>query len=156
MAAGKGECPAAVTFAGALPRTPRLCGGHQRDIAPLDSLFRLRAGKWVLLYDDIAIFGGKYTMNKPEFVALVAEKAGTSRKDADIAIDAVLSAIEDVLTVGDKLSLPKFGTFEVRHRAARKGHDVRTGEPTDIPACWVPVFRPNAQLKGKVNHNAAG
>ncbi len=95
-------------------------------------------------------------MRKADFIALVAEKAGSSKKDADIAVDAVLAAIEEVLTAGDKLSLPGFGTFEVRDRAARKGHDIRTGEPTDIAACRVPVFRPNAQLKEKVNNNAVG
>ena len=95
-------------------------------------------------------------MRKADFIALVAEKAGTTKKDADIAVDAILSAISDVLAADDKLSLPGFGSFEVRERAARKGYDVRTGEPTDIPACRVPVFRPSAQLKESVNTHAAG
>lgn len=95
-------------------------------------------------------------MKKAEFIALVADKAGISKKDADTAADAVFAAIEEVLASGDKLSLPGFGTFEVRERAARMGHNIRTGEPTEIAACKVPAFRPNAQLKGKVNDNAAG
>ena len=36
-------------------------------------------------------------MRKADFIALVAEKAGTTKKDADIAVDAILSAISDVL-----------------------------------------------------------
>ncbi len=95
-------------------------------------------------------------MKKADFIALVAEKAEISKKDADTAVDAVFSAIEEILAEGDKLSLPGFGTFEVRERAARMGHNIRTGEPTEIPACKVPAFKPNAQLKGKVNGDAAG
>lgn len=95
-------------------------------------------------------------MRKADFVALVAEKAGITKKDAAVTVDAVFDAIGDVLAEGDKLSVPGFGTFETRERAARKGRDIHTGEPTDIAACVVPVFRPNAQLKGRVNENAAG
>lgn len=95
-------------------------------------------------------------MKKADFIALVAEKAGSSKKDADIAVEAVFTVLGDVLAAGDKLSLPGFGTFEVRERAARMGHNIRTGEATEIAACKVPAFRPNAQLKGKVNGDAAG
>lgn len=95
-------------------------------------------------------------MRKADFVELVAEKADFSKKDAAVAVTAVLSAIEDVLAAGDKLSFAGFGSFEVRQRNARKGRDIHTGEPTDIPACRVPVFHPNAQLKEKVNQNAIG
>ena len=95
-------------------------------------------------------------MRKPDFIELVAEKAGTTKKDADIALDAVLAALEEVLAADDKLTLPGFGTFEVRERAARKGHDIHTGLPTEIAACRVPVFRPSAQLKEKENQDAAG
>lgn len=95
-------------------------------------------------------------MRKADFIELVAQKSGMTKKDVDIAVDAFCAVVGDLLADGDKLSLPGFGTFEVRERAARKGRNIHTGEATDIPACRVPLFRPNTQLKGRVNGNAAG
>ena len=58
-------------------------------------------------------------MKKSEFVALVAEKAGLSKKDTEKTIDAVFETISDVIASGDKLQISGFGTFETRQRAAR-------------------------------------
>ena len=65
-------------------------------------------------------------MKKSEFVAVVAEKAGLTKKDAEKAMDAVFETVGDVLASGDKLQVSGFGTFETRTRAARTGHNPRT------------------------------
>ena len=67
-------------------------------------------------------------MTKTELMNAVAEKAGFSKKDADKAVSAVLEAITDALTSGEKVQLVGFGTFEVRDRAAREGKNPATGE----------------------------
>lgn len=90
-------------------------------------------------------------MKKAEFIALVAEKGGMTKKDAGAAVEAVFEALEDALVAGEKLTLPGFGTFEVCERAARKGRSLATNAPVEIPASKAPVFRPNPQLKSKVN-----
>ena len=43
-----------------------------------------------------------------------------------------------------------FGTFEVRHRAARKGRNPQTGDEIEIPASEVPAFKPGKALKEAV------
>ena len=74
-------------------------------------------------------------MKKSEFVALVAEKAGLSKKDTEKTIDAVFETISDVIASGDKLQISGFGTFETIQRAARTGHNPRTGEEIANDAC---------------------
>ena len=71
-------------------------------------------------------------VNKTELVAIVSEKAGLSKKDADAAISATISAITDALKKDDKVALVGFGTFEVRARAARMGKNPQTGEAIKI------------------------
>ena len=61
-------------------------------------------------------------MNKTEFVAAVAEAAGTSKKDAENIINATLAQIEKVLVAGDKVQFVGFGTFETRERGERRIH----------------------------------
>lgn len=89
-------------------------------------------------------------MKKNELVALVAEQTGLSKKDMEKTVDVLLSAIVDALAAGDKVQMSGFGSFEPRVRAARTGHDPRTGEKIVIPQAVVPVFKPSKNLKDKV------
>lgn len=90
-------------------------------------------------------------MNKTELIAAVAETAELSKKDAEKALNAVVSAITDAMAEGDKVQLVGFGTFEVRAREARKGKNPKSGEEIDIPACKVPAFKAGKGLKDAVN-----
>lgn len=90
-------------------------------------------------------------MNKTELVAMIADKAELTKKDAESALNAVVDSIKETLAKGDKVSLIGFGTFEVRDRAEREGKNPRTKEIIKIAACKVPAFKPGKALKDKVN-----
>ena len=83
-------------------------------------------------------------MNKTELIAAVAEEAEMTKKDAEKAVKAAL-------VQGDKVQLIGFGTFEVRERGARVGHNPSTQKEIKIPASKAPAFRVSKQLKEKVN-----
>ena len=80
----------------------------------------------------------------------MTKTAGFSKKDADKAVSAVLEAITDALTSGEKVQLVGFGTFEVRDRAAREGKNPATGETIKIEASKVPAFKAGKALKDAV------
>jgi DNA-binding protein HU-beta len=90
-------------------------------------------------------------MNKTDFVNAVAEKASMSKKDAEKALNAVIDVVKDALVAGEKVQLVGFGSFEVRERAARTGHNPRTKEVIQIPASRLPVFRPGKALRNAVD-----
>lgn len=90
-------------------------------------------------------------MTKTELVSIVADKAGLTKTDADLAVKALLDAVTDCLKSGDKLSLVGFGTFSVTDRAARTGKNPRSGEKIDIPAAKIPRFKAGKALKDSVN-----
>lgn len=90
-------------------------------------------------------------MNKSELIASVAEKTSLTKKDAEKAVQAFLTTIEEALSAGDRVQLVGFGTFEIRERAARKGRNPKTGEEIDIAAAHVPVFKAGKQLREGVN-----
>jgi DNA-binding protein HU-beta len=90
-------------------------------------------------------------MNKKELLDAMVAKTGASRADANRAVGALLEIISDTLEKGDSLSLPGFGTFEVRDRTARTGRNPKTGEELKIAASKVPAFKPGAALKAVVN-----
>lgn len=92
-------------------------------------------------------------MKKSEFAALVAERAGIRKKDAERMVDLTFRCLGDVLAQGERVSVGGFGVFETRERAARTGRVPSTGEHIEIPAAQVPVFKPAKQLKEKVNQS---
>ncbi len=91
-------------------------------------------------------------MNKAELVAKVANKTGFRKKDAELALDAVLETIEQALVEGDSVRLIGFGTFETRGRKARTGRNPQHPDTViSIPASKAPVFKAGKSLKDAVN-----
>ena len=89
-------------------------------------------------------------MTKAELIAVVGEKAGLTKKDADKAVTAVLEAITETLVNGEKVSLVGFGTFEVKERAAREGRNPATGAAMKIPASKAPAFKAGKAFKDAI------
>jgi len=90
-------------------------------------------------------------MNKPELIAIAAEKAGLSKKDSERVINAALDAVVAALAKGEKVQLSGFGIFEVKEREARVGRNPRTRESIQIPATRSPVFKASKALKDTVS-----
>ncbi|MCI8346884.1 MAG: HU family DNA-binding protein [Bacilli bacterium] len=90
-------------------------------------------------------------MKKVELVEKVAEEAGLTKADATKAIDAMIAAITEALSKGDKVPLVGFGTFAVSKRAAREGRNPKTGDIVQIAARNVVTFKPGSALKDAVN-----
>ncbi|MBW2055459.1 MAG: HU family DNA-binding protein [Deltaproteobacteria bacterium] len=88
-------------------------------------------------------------MNKGDLVNEVAKFVKT-KKDAQEAVDCVLSSITKALGKGDSVSLIGFGTFKVNERKARKGRNPQTGEEIYIAASKVPKFVAGKALKEAV------
>ena len=55
-------------------------------------------------------------MNKTELVAALAEKTQLPKKNAELALNAVVEVITESLSKGDKVQIVGFGSFEVKDR----------------------------------------
>ena len=91
-------------------------------------------------------------MNKADLIEVLADQTGSTKVDAAKALDAIVDAVSGELAKGGSVSLVGFGTFSVRHRAARDG--INPQNPTQkihIPAANVPVFKAGKALKAAVN-----
>lgn len=90
-------------------------------------------------------------MNKSELIAVIAEKAELTKKDAEKALNAFVEGVTEGLVKGEKIVLVGFGSFETKKRAARKGKNPQTGAEINIPASTVPAFKAGRGLKDAVN-----
>jgi nucleoid DNA-binding protein len=88
-------------------------------------------------------------MNKGDLINEVAKVVST-KKEAQEAVDCVLSSITKALKKGDTVTLVGFGTFKVTKRKARKGRNPQTGEEIKIKASKAAKFTPGKPLKEAV------
>jgi DNA-binding protein HU-beta len=98
------------------------------------------------------IFGGIYIMTKKEFIGVIAEKAGVSKKDTEAVYDALWASIIENLKAGEKVQISGFGTFEVRERPERIAKNPRTGEAVKVDASKAPAFKAGKALKDSINN----
>ena len=89
-------------------------------------------------------------MNKTELVAVVAEKSGLTKKDAERVVNATFETISAQLMKNEKVQLSGFGIFEVKARDARVGRNPHTKEAVQIPASRVPTFKASKTLKDRI------
>ncbi len=89
-------------------------------------------------------------MNKTELIAMTAEKAGLTKKDAERAVNAMLDTVAAQLAAGEKVSLSGFGIFEAKTRQARVGRNPHTKQTIQIPASRTPAFKASKTLKDMV------
>jgi len=90
-------------------------------------------------------------VNKNELIDAIADEADLSKASAGRALDAAINAITAALKNQDTVSLVGFGTFSVKHRAAREGRNPRSGETIQISASNAPAFKAGKALKDAVN-----
>ena len=89
-------------------------------------------------------------MNKEGLVEqLVSNKASglESKAAANRALNAVLSAIETGIKKEGEVQMVGFGTFKIKSRPARKGHNPGTGEVIKIKASKTVNFKCGSALK---------
>jgi len=90
-------------------------------------------------------------MTKSDLIGIAADAAGITKKDAGLALDAILDAITTNLSKGKNVTITGFGTFRVSKRAARTGVNPRNpSEKIKIPAMTLPAFKAGKSLKERV------
>ena len=88
-------------------------------------------------------------MNKGDLINEVAKVVST-KKEAQSAVECVISSITKAMKKGEDVALTGFGSFKVVRRKARKGRNPYTGEVIQIKASKAPKFAPGKALREAV------
>ena len=95
-------------------------------------------------------------MNKKEMAAKLAKNCGLSQAKAADVINEIFDArpgkgiIAVELDAGRKVTIPGFGTFGSKTRAARTGTNPANGNKIQIAAKKYPTFKAGKTLKERV------
>ena len=91
-------------------------------------------------------------MNKSELVEAVQNSLGkdATKRCAEDALAAVLDSIASGVKSDGKVQLIGFGTFAVKHRAARQVRNPKTCEAMQIKSSKTVCFKCSSSLKGSL------
>jgi integration host factor subunit beta len=91
-------------------------------------------------------------MTKSELVDMISNNHDQiTRREAEIVVNTIFTAISDALGQGERVELRGFGSFSTKTRNPRVGRNPKTGDAVEVPAKVVPHFKPGKELREKVN-----
>jgi len=89
-------------------------------------------------------------MNKADIVDKVHGVLGSTKADAERAVECVIDCVVSSLKSGEEVSIAGLGIFATKARPARQGRNPRTGESIHINASRTAKFRAGKALKDAV------
>jgi DNA-binding protein HU-beta/integration host factor subunit beta len=89
-------------------------------------------------------------MTKKDIVKRIAEHTALTQVQTKEVVQKAFDAIIDSIVTEGRIELRNFGVFEVKVRRPRKARNPRTGQPVEVPAKTVVVFKPGRIMEEKV------
>jgi nucleoid DNA-binding protein len=89
-------------------------------------------------------------MTTKELIALIAEDAQITKKQAETLMSATAQTLVQALNDNKTVQLKNLGSLEIKQRQPRNVTNPKTGEKTRTQQKRVVTFRPNRQLKEKL------
>ena len=89
-------------------------------------------------------------MTKADIVDLIASGTGLTKVETEAVVDGFIETIKYSLKQGKNIEIRGFGTFKIRSRKTRMARNPRTGDPVEVAARPVPVFKPSKELRAMV------
>ncbi len=87
-------------------------------------------------------------MNRAELIALLSEKVGVTKKQAEDFVETFVETVTTTLQRGGEVNIAGFGAFMAKTRKPRTGvNPQRPTEKIQINAVTVPKFKAGSNLK---------
>ena len=95
----------------------------------------------------------RVNLTKKEIINSIYMQIGYSRKISENLLEDFLSILLDEITNKQKVKIPNFGTFMLRHKKSRIGRNPKTLENKVISERKVILFKASKNLKQFINSN---
>lgn len=81
-------------------------------------------------------------MTKLEIIKSVSKQTGVDRETVSRIIDTYVDTIKDSLISGESVNFRNFGTFYLKHRAAKTARNIAKNTTMIIPEHNIAAFKP--------------
>lgn len=82
-------------------------------------------------------------MTKAELTNAIAQETGISCKNVSLALESFFSNVKTALQNNDEVIIRNFGTFHMKHKAAKIARNIQQGTSIVVPEKDVPHFTPS-------------
>ena len=94
-------------------------------------------------------------MRKADLVTAISEKTGVPKVDVLVTLETLFKEVKSSLAEGENVYIRGFGSFVIKERKRKIGRHIKKGIAIEIPAHFVPSFKPAKtfveEVKTKVN-----
>ena len=72
-------------------------------------------------------------------------------KDVEQCAKAILDAMSEALARNNRIEIRGFGSFRLNYRQPRTGRNPKSGAKVEVPAKYVPHFKPGLEMRQGVD-----
>lgn len=92
-------------------------------------------------------------MRKVDLVARIAEKTEIPKVDVLVTLEEFFKQVKDSIAEGENVYVRGFGSFIAKKRARKVGRNIKANRAIEIPAHYIPAFKPAKVFVEKVKTN---
>ena len=92
-------------------------------------------------------------MRKADLVTAISEKTGVPKVDVLVALETFFKEVKNSLAEGENVYIRGFGSFVIKRRAKKIGRHIKRNEAIEIPAHFIPSFKPAKVFVEQVKDN---
>jgi DNA-binding protein HU-beta len=81
-------------------------------------------------------------MRKADLINKIAEKTNIPKVDVLVTLETMFKEIKISLAKGENIYIRGFGSFITKKRAAKIGRNIKRNTAVQIPAHFIPAFKP--------------
>ena len=89
-------------------------------------------------------------MRKSDLINNISDKTGIPKVDVLVTLETMLKEIKDNLSKGENIYIRGFGSFITKKRAAKIGRNIKKNVAVEIPAHFIPAFKPSKEFVNEV------
>jgi DNA-binding protein HU-beta len=89
-------------------------------------------------------------MTKAEIIKEISHKTGIDRVVVEATVEAFTNTVKEHISNNETVSLRGFGNFIIKKRAAKIARNISKNTAIQLPAYYIPVFKPSKKFKEKV------
>nr|HMQ61476.1 HU family DNA-binding protein [Flavilitoribacter sp.] len=93
------------------------------------------------------------TMRKADLVTAIAEKTGVPKVDVLVTLETFFKEVKNSLADGENVYVRGFGSFIIKKRAKKIGRHIKKNQAIEIPAHFIPAFKPAKVFVEQVKDN---
>ena len=92
-------------------------------------------------------------MRKADIIGRISDKTGVPKVDVLVSVEAFFREVQDSLAEGENVYIRGFGSFITKKRAKKIGRNIKKNIAIEIPAHYIPAFKPAKVFVQKVRES---